>query len=96
MKHIIHDWADEQCVKILKACRKSVNAGGKLLVVDSVIQPGNDFAPGKFLDIQMLVAVGGRERTEKQFREIFEASGWKLSRVIPTAVPDSIIEGIPV
>jgi len=96
MKHIIHDWADEQCISILKACRKSVNAGGKLLVVDSVIQPGNDFAPGKFLDLQMLVAVGGRERTEKEFREILEASGWKLNRVIPTAVPDSIVEGIPV
>jgi hypothetical protein len=44
----------------------------------------------------MLVAAGGRERTEKQFREIFEASGWKLSRVIPTATPETIVEGIPV
>jgi copper chaperone CopZ len=96
MKHIIHDWPDDRCVSILKACRKSVNAGGKLLVVDSVIQPGNDFAPGKFLDLQMLIVAGGRERTEKQFREIFDASGWKLSRVIPTKVPDSVIEGVPV
>jgi copper chaperone CopZ len=96
MKHIIHDWPDDRCVSILRACRKSVNAGGKLLVVDSVIQPGNDFAPGKFLDLQMLIAAGGRERTEKQFREIFEASGWKLNRVIPTTVPDSIVEGSPV
>jgi len=96
MKHIIHDWPDDRCVSILRACRKSVNAVGKLLVVDSVIQPGNDFAPGKFLDLQMLIAAGGRERTEKQFREIFEASGWKLNRVIPTTVPDSIVEGSPV
>jgi copper chaperone CopZ len=96
MKHIIHDWPDDKCVSILKACRKSVNAGGKLLVVDSVIQPGNDFAPGKFLDLQMLVAAGGRERTEKQFSEIFAASGWKLNRVIPMRTPESIVEGIPV
>src|SRR5579864_7603714 len=48
MKHIIHDWPDELCIKILKGCRKGVNSGGKLLVVDNVIQPGNDFAPGKF------------------------------------------------
>jgi O-methyltransferase domain/Dimerisation domain len=96
MKHIIHDWADEQCIRLLKACRKSVNAGGKLLVVDSVIQPGNDFAPGKFLDLQMLVAAGGCERTEKQFSEIFAASGWKLNRVIPMRTPESIVEGIPV
>ncbi len=49
MKHIIHDWPDELCLKILKSCRQGVNAGGKLLVVDSVIHPGNDFEPGKIL-----------------------------------------------
>jgi hypothetical protein len=94
MKHIIHDWPDDVCVKILKACRKAVNPGGKLLVVDNVIQPGNDFSPGKFLDIQMLIFPGGCERTEKQFRELFAASGWQLSRVIPTAVPECIVEGV--
>jgi O-methyltransferase domain/Dimerisation domain len=95
MKHIIHDWPDEECIKILKACRKGVNPGGKLLVVDNVIQPGNDFAPGKFLDLQMLIFPGGCERTEKQFRDLFSAAGWRLSRVIPTAVPESIVEGVP-
>jgi hypothetical protein len=95
MKHIIHDWPDEECIKILKACRKGVNSGGKLLVVDNVIQPGNDFAPGKFLDLQMLIFPGGCERTEKQFHDLFAAAGWKLSRVIPTAVPESIVEGVP-
>jgi hypothetical protein len=95
MKHILHDWPDELCVKILKACRKGVNPGGKLLVVDQVLQPGNDFHPGKFLDLQMLIFPGGCERTEKQFNELFAASGWRLNRVIPTRVPDSIVEGIP-
>ena len=95
MKHIIHDWPDDQCLKILKACRKNVNAGGKLIVVDHVIQPGNDFSPGKYLDLQMLLFPGGRERDEKQFRELFAAAGWKLSRILPTAVMDSIVEGVP-
>ena len=95
MKHIIHDWPDDLCIKILRACRKGVNPGGKLLVVDNVIQPGNDFAPGKFMDLQMLIFPGGCERTEKQFRELFAAAGWRLSRVIPTAVPESIVEGVP-
>jgi O-methyltransferase/methyltransferase family protein len=96
MKYIIHDWPDDLCIKILKACRKGVNPGGKLLVVDHVIQPGNDFAPGKFLDLQMLIFPGGCERTEKQFRELFAAAGWQLSRVIATAVPESIVEGVPI
>jgi hypothetical protein len=95
MKHIIHDWPDELSIKILKACRKGVNPGGKLLVVDNVIQPGNDFAPGKFLDLQMLIFPGGCERTEKQFRELFAAAGWKLNRVIPTAAIESIVVGVP-
>src|SRR6476646_2270666 len=94
MKHIIHDWPDDLCLKILKACRKSVNAGGKLLVVDWVIQPGNNFSPGKFLDLQMLIFPGGRERSEPEFRQLLEASGWKLSRIIPTAAGDSIVEGV--
>lgn len=95
MKHIIHDWPDELCVKILKSCRKGVNPGGKLLVVDDVIQPGNDFYAGKLLDLQMLIFPGGKERTEKQFRELFAAGGWKLSRVVPTVTPICIVEGIP-
>jgi hypothetical protein len=95
MKHIIHDWPDDLCVKILTACRKGVNPGGKLVVVDNVIQPGNDFSPSKFLDLQMLIFPGGRERTAKQFGELFTAAGWKLSRIIPTAAADSIVEGVP-
>jgi O-methyltransferase domain/Dimerisation domain len=95
MKHIIHDWPDDLCIKILKACRKGVNAGGKLLVVDNVIHRGNDFAPGKFLDLQMLIFPGGCERTEKQFRDLFAAAGWQLTRVVPTAAAESIVEGVP-
>ena len=95
MKHIIHDWPDDVCIKLLAACRKGVNHGGKLLVVDHVIQPGNDFSPGKFLDLQMLIFPGGCERTEKQFSALFSAAGWRLNRIIPTASPESIVEGVP-
>jgi hypothetical protein len=95
MKHIIHDWPDEECLKILNACRACVNPGGKLLVVDHVIPPGNDFTPGKFLDLQMMIFPGGCERTEKQFRELFAAAGWRLSRILPTSAPESIVEGVP-
>src|SRR6202050_1993372 len=95
MKHIIHDWKDYRCIHILKACRKSVNSGGRLLVVDKVIRRGNDFSPGKFLDLQMLIFPSGCERTEKQFRDLFAAAGWKLSRIMPTVAADSIVEGVP-
>jgi hypothetical protein len=63
--------------------------------VDEVILPGNDFAPGKFLDLQMLLFPGGLERTEQQFRELLAASGWRLSRIVPTAAGITIVEGTP-
>ncbi len=95
MKHIIHDWPDELSLKILRHCRAGVNAGGKLLVIDHVLESGNDFDPGKFLDLEMLIFPGGCERTEKQFQDLFAASGWRLHRVIPTAAGISIVEGVP-
>jgi len=95
MKHIIHDWPDELCVKILKVCRAGVNPGGKLLVVDCVVPPGNDFSPIKFLDLQMLIFPSGRERTEAEFRDVLAAGGWKLNRIVPTAAMDSVVEALP-
>jgi len=95
MKHIIHNWPDDACVKVLRLCRGSVNAEGRLVVVDKLIQPGNDYSPSKFLDLQMLIFHGGCERTEQQFRELFAASGWRFTRLIRTAGPDWIMEGVP-
>jgi O-methyltransferase domain len=79
---------------LLKNCRQGVSAGGKLLVVDAVIDPGNGFNFAKFLDLEMLIFPGGLERTETQFRKIFSAAGWKLERVIATASGVSIVEGV--
>jgi len=95
MKHIIHDWPDDRCIQLLKNVRKAVNPGGKLLMVDNVIPPGNDFHPGKILDLAMLIFPGGKERTEKEFRDLFAAAGWRLNRIIPTLAGDCIIEGAP-
>lgn len=95
MKYIIHDWPDEKCLKILHACRAGVNPGGKLLVVDNVIQPGGGLDWGRVLDLEMLMFPGGRERTLEQFRDLLAGAGWRLSRVIPTASPLSIVEGVP-
>jgi hypothetical protein len=95
MKHILHDWPDDLCLKILKGCRHGINPGGKLLVVDHVIQPGNGFDPGKFLDLEMLIFPGGHERSERQFHDLFAAAGWRLNRIIATPSGMSIVEGVP-
>jgi hypothetical protein len=93
MKYILHDWNDEECVKILANCRAAMNDKGKVLIVDNVIAPGNDPSWGKLLDIQMLI-IGGRERTKKEFAAMFAKAGLKLTRVVPTKGPLSIVEGV--
>jgi hypothetical protein len=93
---VIHDWDDESAVRILRNIRAAGGDGGKLLVVEMVVPPGNEFGYGKFSDIEQLACFAGRERTEKEFRELFARAGFELSRIVPTAGPSSIIEGIPV
>jgi hypothetical protein len=94
MKHIIHDWSDELSLTILRNCHRALPAGGKLLVVEVVIPPGPEMHFGKLLDIEMLVlTTGGRERTEGDFRQLYEAAGFELTRVVPTQSPVSVVEG---
>jgi len=97
MKHILHDWADDACVRILRHCRRVIPPAGRLLVVDAVIAPGNDPGFEKLLDIEMIaVTEGGRERTEKEFAALFDAAGFRLQRVVATEAPARIVEGRPV
>jgi hypothetical protein len=96
MKFIIHDWYDPECVKILSHCRKGIRSGGRLLVVDQVVPAGNEPGVAKLMDLEMLVLPGGMERTEKEFRELFAASGFRLERIIPTPALQCVIEGVPV
>jgi SAM-dependent methyltransferase len=96
MKYIIHDWDDEKSIAILSNCRKAIRPGGKLLVVDLVVSPRNQPGLAKLMDLEMLVAPGGLERTEEEFRELYAASGFRLDRVIRTPSQQCIIEGSPV
>jgi len=96
-KHIIHDWDDERAIAILKQCHKVMPDNGKVLVTEQVIPPGNEPFMGKLLDLNMLVMTpGGRERTEAEYRALFEKAGFNLTRIVPTQREVSIIEGIRV
>jgi O-methyltransferase domain/Dimerisation domain len=95
MRHILHDWSDADAITILSNCRKSMNPGGKVLVVEAVIQEGNEPSPFKLLDLSMLL-VGGKERTNKQFEHIFSKAGLKLNRIVPFQHDLSVVEGVAV
>jgi O-methyltransferase domain len=97
MRVVIHDWNDEDAVRILKTCRRAIPAHGKLLLVESVLKPRNQPDPGRFNDLTMLaVAPGGRERTEVEFKDLLRRAGFALTRVIPATGMTSIVEARPV
>ena len=94
MRHIIHDWEDEKSLTILRNCHRAMPAHGRLLVVESVIPPGNEPFAGKFLDLVMLLIPGGKERTEGEYRTLFQQAGFELSKIIPTGSEVSVIEAV--
>ncbi|THD69211.1 methyltransferase [Robertkochia marina] len=93
LRHILHDWNDEDAVKILSNCCKAMNPKGKVLVVEAVIPPGNDPHPFKWLDLTMLL-IGGKERTKEEFEELFDRSCLKLERVVPVTPEVSVVEAV--
>ena len=96
MKSIIHDWDDEKAIAILKNCHKAMVENGKLLLVEMVIGPGNQTSLGKFIDLAMLVMACGCERTEAEYRALFEASGFRLTNIFNTQSTMNVIEGVRV
>jgi len=92
MKWIIHDWDDEKSNTILRNCRNRIQPKGKLILVETVVPETDEPHFSKFIDLNMLVMTGGKERTAKEFEQLLAAAGFKLLRVIPTELPTSIIE----
>jgi hypothetical protein len=95
LRHIIHDWDDDRSITILRNCRTAMGARGKLLVVEGIVPPGNGAPLTKFFDLAMMVLPGGMERTEEEYRRLFDAAGFRLTRIVPTASWISVLEGEP-
>ena len=96
LSHVIHDWDDDRCRSILRNCRQAMDPDGRLLLVEMVIPPGDDPHPGKMLDMVMLSIPGGMERSEGSTASCSSAAGFRLTHVIPTHTPASVIEAVPI
>jgi len=94
LSHIIHDWSEDQCIAILRNCRKAMKADGRLLIVEMVLPSGDTPHPGKMLDMIMLAIPGGQERTEEEYRTLLDKAGFRLTRVVPTASAVSVVEAV--
>ena len=93
MRHIIHDWDDQKATTILRNIQQAMGKEGRLLVIEGVIPPGNEPCFGKLLDLTMLTIPGGKERTEEEYRTLYAAGGFQLTRIITTKAEVSVIEG---
>lgn len=96
MKHIVHDWSDAQALQLLRNVRAAVPADGRLVLAEAVLDDGAAPHPGKVLDIEMMSFVGGKERSEAEFRELLLQAGFRLVRVVPTKSILSLLEAVPV
>lgn len=92
LSHIIHDWDEASCLKILGNCRDAMKPDGRILLVEMVIPGPNEPHPGKLLDLVMLAVPGGRERTPEEYAALFAKAGLRLAQIVPTASPVSIVE----
>lgn len=94
LSRVIHDWDDERASAILVACRDAMSDGAKLVLLEAVV-PTDAIPPLEtaMFDINMLVMTGGRERTEAEFRALFASAGLRLTRIIESGTPVSVIEG---
>jgi hypothetical protein len=94
LKRVLMGSGDADAAMALRNCAAAMAEGGKVIAVDIVMAAGNDPSPAKPFDILMLLTQpGARIRTEDEFRQLFTAAGLRLTRVIPMASQNSILEG---
>jgi hypothetical protein len=97
LRQVLHDWDDAKAETILRSCREAITPNGTLLLIELLLPEAGD--PGQeavMVDITMLVRVGGRERTEAEYRALLERTGFRLDWVVPTTSPHNILECTPV
>ena len=99
LKHVIHDWDDERAAAILRNCRRAMKPSARLLIAEGVYPPRIDRSlesrGAAANDVNMLVVAGGRQRTEAEFRSLYQGAGFELTRIIGTPARLSLIEGVP-
>lgn len=96
LKLIIHDWPDDEALRILRNVRLAAGVGKKVLIVEQVIPAHSRDSLGKWLDLEMLVLGSARERTAAEYERLLAGSGFRLARVVNTASPFVVIEGMAI
>jgi hypothetical protein len=98
LSRVIHDWDDEKTVDILKVVRNTIAPNGKLILLETMLRPDGDSVYPILSDLNMLLMTGGCERTEEEYRALYRAAGFELTRAVATKSPTgtAVIEGKPI
>jgi len=88
LRSILHDWNDDLALKILRNCRYAMRPGATLLILEGLNQRGS---ATELLDLHMMVLTGGRERSQREYADLLQRSGFKMGRVVMTGGP-AIVE----
>ncbi|HKP28214.1 MAG TPA: methyltransferase [Gemmatimonadales bacterium] len=94
LMEVIHDWADDDAIRILSAVRRAAPPSAKVLLVEALIADDGEHFP-KVLDVVMLAVTGGRERSAAEYGALLSAAGLRLERVIPTHSQCAVLEAVP-
>ena len=94
MRSVIHNWDDDQAITLLKNCRAAMAEGGRVVMVEVLVSPESTPRFGEILDLQMQLFTTGRERTADELRQMYEAAGLRMTRIVPTTSFMQIVEGV--
>jgi O-methyltransferase domain len=92
LSSILHDWADVDALMLLRNLRAALHPKAKVLIVEHIVPDGNESHPAKFIDLEMTLITGGRERTAREYAKLLDGADLSVTRIIPTAAAVSIIE----
>jgi SAM-dependent methyltransferase len=96
LKSILHDWSDDDAERILRNVRAAIAPGGKLVLLESVLPERTSSDIGVMFDLEMMVALHGKERTRREWTAVLRHADFRLDRVVDTAGPLAVIEATPV
>lgn len=95
LSRVLQDWSDDDCLRLLESCHRAMNQGSELLIVERVVPEYGTPSLSLEWDIQLMLAVGGRLRTEGDYRSLFHSAGFDLNRVIPLPLDVHILVATP-
>jgi O-methyltransferase domain len=95
IRHLMHDYDDDDCVRILANVRRTMQPDARVLVLEAPLPSDDSPGPGRWLDLQVMVLCGGRERTVEEYAALFQRADLRLARTVATAHPAmTVVEAV--